>query len=76
MSANHDELQRLVNELGCKPEPVDIQTLLATLIQEQRRTNDVIQNLAESIAQLAHSIMQGDETDGEQPEQTYGGLDG
>lgn len=58
MTANQDILQSLVNDLGCKPEAPSIQELLMMLIQEQRRSNDVIQNLAESIAQLAHSMIE------------------
>lgn len=54
--SNDDALQRLVNELGCKPEAPTFQELIYALIQEQRRTNDVLQNLAESIAQLANSM--------------------
>lgn len=58
MTANKDILQALVNDLGCQADAPTITELLAMLIQEQRRTNDVVQNLAESIAQLAHSMIE------------------
>lgn len=78
MSGNHEILQGLVNELACKPEQPDIYSMLTSLIQEQRRSNDVIQNLAESISQLAHAIIEqnepSEEEDGAQI--SYGGLDG
>lgn len=52
----HAFLESIVHDLGTKPDVPDMQTLLCELIQEQRRTNDVLQNLAESIKELTEAM--------------------
>lgn len=49
-------LESIVRDLGARPDVPDLQTLLCALIQEQRRTNDVLQNLAESIAEMTEAM--------------------